>query len=111
MDMRQILVETHNAPMPNARVSYIIFFPLGISLSPFCKNILPLHPIRVFTNLLCSIASYSLQDMFFTLHDKGFVIFSKEANYENGAGGVEYAFVKVSTDFFVNNTMYMYHKT
>lgn len=67
VDMRQILVETHNAPMPNAR------------------------------------------DMFFTLHDSGFVIFSKEANYENGAGGVEYAFVKVSTDFFVNNTMYMYH--
>lgn len=47
-----------------------------------------------------------LQDFFFNLHDKGFVIFSKEANYENGAGGVEYAFVKLSTDFFVNDTMY-----
>jgi len=34
------------------------------------------------------------------------VIFSKEANYENAAGGVEYAFVKLSTDFFINNTMY-----
>lgn len=64
VDMRQILVETHNAPMPNAR------------------------------------------DFFFNLHDNGFVIFNKEANYENGAGGVEYAFVKVSTDFFINNTMY-----
>eukprot|EP00579_Thalassiosira_antarctica_P029416 CAMPEP_0202033584 /NCGR_PEP_ID=MMETSP0905-20130828/66124_1 /ASSEMBLY_ACC=CAM_ASM_000554 /TAXON_ID=420261 /ORGANISM="Thalassiosira antarctica, Strain CCMP982" /LENGTH=339 /DNA_ID=CAMNT_0048597491 /DNA_START=116 /DNA_END=1131 /DNA_ORIENTATION=- len=62
VDMRQILVETHNAPMPNAR------------------------------------------DFFFNLHDKGYVIFSKEANYENGAGGVEYAFVKLSTDFFLNDT-------
>ena len=62
--MRQILVETHNAPMPNA------------------------------------------QNFFFNLHDVGFVIFSKEANYENGAGGVEYAFVKLSIDFFINDTMY-----
>lgn len=64
VDIRQILVETHNAPMPNAR------------------------------------------DMFFGLHDAGFVVFSKEANYENAAGGVEYAFVKLSTDFFVDDTMY-----
>jgi hypothetical protein len=64
VDMRQILVETHNAPMPNAR------------------------------------------DMFFGLHDAGYVIFSKEANYENAAGGVEYAFLKLSTDFFINNTSY-----
>jgi hypothetical protein len=40
------------------------------------------------------------------LHDSGFVIFSKEANYLNGAGAVEYAFIKLSTDFFVNNTIY-----
>lgn len=32
------------------------------------------------------------------------VIFSKDANFENQAGGVECAFVKLSTDFFVNNT-------
>lgn len=64
VDMRQILVETHNAPMPNAR------------------------------------------DFFYGLHDAGFVIFSKEANYENGAGGVEYAFLRLSTDFFVNGTSY-----
>ncbi len=64
IDMRQILVETHNAPMPNAR------------------------------------------DFFFGLHDAGFVVFSKEANYENGAGGVEYGFVKLSTDFFVEDSMY-----
>jgi len=44
--------------------------------------------------------------MFFHLHDEGYVIFSKEANYENGAGGVEYAFVKLSTDFFLNDTVY-----
>ncbi|KAL9182363.1 hypothetical protein ACHAXT_013015 [Thalassiosira profunda] len=67
VDMRQILVETHNAPMPNAR------------------------------------------EMFFNLHDNGFVIFSKEANYENGGGGVEFAFVKVSPNFFLNNTMYYKH--
>mmetsp|Transcript_25196 Transcript_25196/g.37218 ORF Transcript_25196/g.37218 Transcript_25196/m.37218 type:complete len:341 (-) Transcript_25196:127-1149(-) len=48
--MTQILVETHNAPLPNAK------------------------------------------DFFFQLHDAGYVIFSKEANYQNGAGGVEYAF-------------------
>ena len=62
--MRQILVETHNGPMPNGR------------------------------------------DFFFNLHDAGFVIFSKEANFENAAGGVEYGFVKVSTDFYINNTIY-----
>jgi hypothetical protein len=63
-DLRQILVETHNAPMPNAR------------------------------------------DFFYDLHDAGYVIFSKEANYVNRAGGVEFGFLKLSTDFFVNNTMY-----
>jgi hypothetical protein len=63
-DIRQILVETHNAPMPNA------------------------------------------QQFFFELHDAGFVIFSKEANYQNGAGCAEYGFLKLSTDFFVNGTMY-----
>lgn len=46
------------------------------------------------------------QKFYFNLHDKGFVIFSKEANCENGTGGVEYAFVKPSTDFFIKNTMY-----
>ena len=64
VDMRQILVETHNAPMPNAR------------------------------------------DFFFGLHDAGFVVFSKEANYENAAGGIEYAFIKLSTDFFIDDSMY-----
>lgn len=64
VDIRQILVETHNAPMPQAR------------------------------------------DLFFNLHDRGFVIFSKEANYENGGGGAEFALVRLSTDFFLNDTMY-----
>ena len=57
-------METHNAPMPNAR------------------------------------------DFFFGLHDNGFLIFSKEANYENGAGGVEFGFIKLSEDFFINDSMY-----
>mmetsp|Transcript_5557 Transcript_5557/g.15704 ORF Transcript_5557/g.15704 Transcript_5557/m.15704 type:complete len:400 (-) Transcript_5557:72-1271(-) len=64
MDIRQILVETHNAPMPNAR------------------------------------------NFFFALHDAGYVIFSKEANYQNGAGAVEFAFLKLSTDFFLDGTTY-----
>jgi hypothetical protein len=63
-DLRQILVETHSAPMPNAR------------------------------------------DLFYDLHDAGYVIFNKEANYLTGASNVEFAFLKLSTDFFVNNTMY-----
>lgn len=63
-DLSQLLVETHNAPMPNAK------------------------------------------EFFYKLHDAGFVIFSKEANYQNGAGGVEFAFLKLSTDFFVNESMY-----
>ena len=64
VDMRQILVEVHNAPMPHAR------------------------------------------DFFYELHDAGFVIFSKEANYQAGAGAAEYAFLKLHPDFFVNNTRY-----
>jgi hypothetical protein len=64
IDLRQILVETHNAPMPNVR------------------------------------------DFFFSLHDAGYVIFSKEANYPNGAGGVEFAFLKLHTSFFINGTTY-----
>lgn len=63
-NLRQILVETHNAPMPAAK------------------------------------------DFFYSLHDAGYVIFSKEANFQNGGGGVEYAFLKLHTDFFINNTMY-----
>lgn len=63
-DIRQILVETHNAPMPQAR------------------------------------------DFFYELHDAGFVIFSKEANYQNGAGGVEFGFLKLSTAFFIDKSQY-----
>lgn len=63
-DVRQILVETHNAPMPDAK------------------------------------------NFFYELHDAGYVIFSKEANYQNQAGGVEFAFLKLSKEFFVNRTMY-----
>eukprot|EP00928_Gymnodinium_smaydae_P013628 TRINITY_DN14960_c0_g1_i1.p1 TRINITY_DN14960_c0_g1~~TRINITY_DN14960_c0_g1_i1.p1 ORF type:complete len:335 (+),score=32.38 TRINITY_DN14960_c0_g1_i1:73-1077(+) len=62
-DLRQILVETHTAPMPNAR------------------------------------------DFVYKLHDAGFVIFNKEANYRR-CGSVEYAFLKLSTDFFINGTTY-----
>jgi len=62
--IKQILVETHNAPMPEAK------------------------------------------DFFYDLHDAGYVIFSKEANFQNGGGGVEYGFIKLSTDFFLNNSLY-----
>jgi hypothetical protein len=63
-DIRQIMVETHNAPMPHAR------------------------------------------NFFYSLHDAGYVIFSKEANFQNAGGGVEFAFLKLSTTFFVNQTSY-----
>lgn len=63
-NLRQILVETHNAPLPNAR------------------------------------------DFFYELHDAGYVIFSKEANFQNGGGGVEFAFLQLRPDFFVNGTTY-----
>merc|ERR1711933_334712 len=62
--IRQILVETHSAPIQ------------------YTKN------------------------FFYDLHDAGYVIFSKEANYQNKAGGVEFAFVKLSTDFFINHSLY-----
>ena len=62
--IKQILVETHNAPYPNAK------------------------------------------EFFHNLHDAGFVIFSKEANFQNAGGGVEYGFIKLSTDFFINGSLY-----
>ena len=63
-DIRQILVETHNAPLPAA------------------------------------------QDFFFELHNAGYVIFSKEANYFNQGGGVEFGFVKLHSDFFQGRFYY-----
>jgi hypothetical protein len=45
---------------------------------------------------------------FFKLHDTGYVIYSKEANYQNAGGGVEFGFLKLHTDFFLNTTMYDY---
>jgi hypothetical protein len=63
-NLRQILVETHNAPLPNAR------------------------------------------DFFYELHDAGYVIYSKEGNLQNGGGGVEFGFLKLRSDFFVNGTTY-----
>ena len=48
------------------------------------------------------------QNFFTSLHDAGYVITSKEANYDNQAGAAEYAFLKLSTDFFINQTMYKY---
>ena len=64
IDLRQILVETHRVPMPEAK------------------------------------------NFFYSLHDAGYVIFSKEANYLLSAKGVEYAFLKLSQNFFINNTVY-----
>lgn len=63
-DIRQILVETHNAPDPNIR------------------------------------------DFFYKLHDAGYVIFSKEGNWQNQCGGAEYAFIKLSTDFMIDGSLY-----
>jgi len=63
-DLRQILVETHRHPLPQAK------------------------------------------EFFYTLHDAGYVIFSKESNYL-WKYGVEFAFLKkLSTDFFINDSMY-----
>lgn len=67
-DIRQILVETHHAPMPEA------------------------------------------QAFFQDLHDAGYVIFSKEANYLMGGGGVEFGFLKLSRDFFIDNSNYKDHE-
>lgn len=63
-ELKQILVETHNAPMPYAR------------------------------------------DFFFELHDAGYAIFSKEGNFQNACGGVEFAFLKLSPEFFIDGSLY-----
>lgn len=63
-DIRQILVETHDAPMPQAA------------------------------------------NFFHDLHDAGYVITSKEANYIVGGRNVEFAFLKLRTDFFIHDSMY-----
>jgi len=46
------------------------------------------------------------KNFFYELHDAGYVIFSKEANYLWGGNGVEYAFLKLHRDFFIKNTSY-----
>jgi hypothetical protein len=46
------------------------------------------------------------KDFFYDLHDAGYVIFSKEANFPNGGGGVEFGFLKLKPTFFINNTLY-----
>ena len=54
---------------------------------------------------------YPMAPNFFTsLHDAGYVIFSKEVNYIMGGRAVEYAFLKLSTDFFIHDSMYKYVK-
>jgi Methyltransferase domain len=49
-------------------------------------------------------------NFFMTLHDAGYVIFSKEVNYEAQASCVEFAFIKLSLDFFINDTLYKNHQ-
>jgi hypothetical protein len=68
VELKQILVETHNAPMPLAR------------------------------------------DFFFNLHDAGYVIFSKEANFQNSGCGVEFGFLRLSPDFFLDDSLYRLQK-
>ena len=46
------------------------------------------------------------RNFFYTLHDAGYVIFNKEANMLNGCGDIEFAFLKLRTDFFVNGSTY-----
>lgn len=64
VNLRQILVETHYAPMPEA------------------------------------------QNFFYSLHDAGYVIFSREPNLYMKGAGFEFAFLKLHTDFFIQNSMY-----
>lgn len=45
-------------------------------------------------------------EMFTKLHDAGYVIFSKEANYQVGVTCVEYSFIRLHPSFFINNTIY-----
>ena len=40
--------------------------------------------------------------LFFTLHDAGYVIFSKEANYYTDGETIEFGFIKLSAAFFIN---------
>ena len=40
------------------------------------------------------------------VRDNGFVIFRKEENYDNGAECIDYAFIKLVNDFFINNITY-----
>ena len=40
------------------------------------------------------------------IRDNGFVIFRKEENYDNGAECIDYAFIKLVNDFFINNITY-----
>lgn len=46
------------------------------------------------------------KDFFYGLHDAGYVIFNKEANLIMQGTLVEYGFLKLSTDFFLNGTTY-----
>eukprot|EP00934_Nitzschia_sp_Nitz4_P000584 Nitzschia sp. Nitz4//scaffold18_size181773//16682//17599//NITZ4_001894-RA/size181773-processed-gene-0.39-mRNA-1//-1//CDS//3329539948//584//frame0 len=57
-DLRQILVETHDAPWPEAK------------------------------------------NFFYSLHDAGYVIYSKEPNLFTKGTAIEYSFLKLSLDFF-----------
>ena len=86
--------------MPNARVSLVH------AVQHYAYVHIYSCELHTHITLMLPIIPCFVQDFFFNLHDAGFAIFNKEANYENAAGGVEYAFIKLSTDFFVNNTMY-----
>lgn len=51
----------------------------------------------------------AIVDFFQHLHDLGYVIYHKESNYYGGGNLVEYAFVKVSTEFFLEQSLYSIH--
>ena len=46
------------------------------------------------------------KNFFYDLHDAGYVIFSKEANFLMGGSGVEFAFLKLRPNFFIDDTLY-----
>ena len=69
------------------------------------------NPLVACRFVLCAIQTHlapmpQAKNFFYALHDAGYVIFSKEANYVWQARGAEFAFLKLHPDFFINNTRY-----
>jgi hypothetical protein len=87
--IRQILVETHHIIQPSPSAS-----------QP------DRHHNQQQQQQQDDVDADASRNFFMTLHDAGYVIFSKEVNYEAQGSCVEFAFIQLSSDFFVNNTFY-----